>query len=112
LFHSGFLLGGDYYDYKLVKSGTPANDALYKWRSDFMAVCSAFGITPAAACIQFGLHAPGVESIALNTMDVKRIQENMLYATTGIAAPVWQTLKAQGLINVNFFERDSSMVQD
>ncbi len=112
LFHSGFLLGGDHYDYKLVKPGTAEHDALYKWRADFQAVCNTFGITPAAACIQFGLHAPGVGSIALNTMDVKRLRENMLYATTDIAAPVWQTLKAKGLMQVNFFERDATMVQD
>lgn len=112
LFHSGFLLGGDYYDYKPVRPGTVEHDALYRWRADFQAVCNTFGITPAAACIQFGLHAPGVTSIALNTMEVKRIRENMLYATTDIAAPVWQTLKAKGLMNVNFFERDSSMVRD
>jgi D-threo-aldose 1-dehydrogenase len=112
LFHSGFLLGGDHYDYKLVRPGTAEHDALYKWRAEFQAVCHTFGITPAAACIQFGLHAPGVTSIALNTMDVKRIRENMLYATTDIAAPLWQTLKAKGLMEVNFFERDPSMVQD
>lgn len=111
VFNSGFLLGSDYYDYKLVRPGTAEHDALYRWRADFHAVCQALGITPAAACIQFGLHAPGVGSIALNTMDVKRIQENMLHATTDIAVPVWQTLKAKGLMNVNFFERDATMVQ-
>ncbi|AXY74096.1 aldo/keto reductase [Paraflavitalea soli] len=112
LFHSGFLLGGDHYDYKPVIPGTAEHDALYSWRTDFQAVCSSFGITPAAACIQFGLHAPGVTSIALNTMDVKRIEENMQYATTEIAAPVWRMLQAKGLMQVNFFEQDASIVRD
>lgn len=112
VFHSGFLLGSDHYDYKLVKPGTAEHDALYRWRSDFHAACREWGITPAAACIQFGLHAPGVGSVALNTMDVKRIAENMLHATTGIAAPFWQALKTKGLMQVNFFEPDRLIVQD
>jgi D-threo-aldose 1-dehydrogenase len=111
VFNSGFLLGGDYYDYKLVTPGMPAHDALYQWRADFHAICQALGITPAAACIQFGLHAPGVGSIAFNTMDVKQIQENMEHVSTKIPEEVWQTLLTKGLMQVNFFERKNSVLQ-
>lgn len=105
VFHSGFLVGGEYYDYKLVKPGTAESEALYKWRNDFFSVCKNHGIKPAAACIQFGLHAPGVKSIALNTTEVRRVKENIDFATTEIPLPFWEELKAKGLIEVNFFEK-------
>jgi D-threo-aldose 1-dehydrogenase len=104
VFHSGFLVGGDYFDYKLVQPGTVRNDALYKWRHEFFDVCRTFNIKPAAACVQFGLHAPGVSSIALNTTEVKRVKENIQFANTEIFSLFWEMLKSRGLISVNFFE--------
>jgi D-threo-aldose 1-dehydrogenase len=104
VFHSGFLVGGDYFDYKQVKPGIADGDALYKWRSVFFEVCKDFNIKPAAACVQFGLHAPGVRSIALNTTEVKRIKDNIDYAINPIPAMFWQTLKDKGLITANFFQ--------
>jgi D-threo-aldose 1-dehydrogenase len=104
VFHSGFLVGGDYFDYKPVKPGTVKSDALYKWRDEFFEVCKTFNIKPAAACVQFGLHAPGVDSIALNTTEVKRIKENMQFAGTEIFSLFWEMLKSRGLISVNFFD--------
>lgn len=104
IFHSGFLVGGDYFDYKLTKRGTVDSDALYRWRDELFEVCRAFDVKPAAACVQFALHAPGVNSIALNTTDVRRIKENIEFANTKIHSSFWETLKSRGLISVNLFE--------
>lgn len=35
VFQSGFLIGGDYYDYKLLKQDTAGTKALFEWRKDF-----------------------------------------------------------------------------
>ncbi|MBK5272248.1 MAG: aldo/keto reductase [Bacteroidia bacterium] len=105
VFHSGFLVGSNYFDYKLMKPGTAESDDLYKWRDEFFTVCRNFNVRPAAACIQFGLHAPGVKSIALNTTEVKRVRENIEFANTEIPVTFWETLKSKGLISVNFFEK-------
>lgn len=105
VFHSGFLVGGDYYDYKLMQSGIAEHDSLFKWRNDFFDVCKKHHVTPAAACIQFALHAPGVKSIALNTTDAKRVKENIDFAATMLPLSFWEELKAEGLIDVNFFEK-------
>ncbi|RDC65227.1 D-threo-aldose 1-dehydrogenase [Adhaeribacter pallidiroseus] len=43
----------------------------------FFVLCQVFNILPAAACVQFGLNAPGVVSIALNTTSSKRTKENV-----------------------------------
>jgi D-threo-aldose 1-dehydrogenase len=105
VFHSGFLTGGNYFDYKLIEPGTPENDALYRWREDFFAVCKTYNIKPATACVQFALHAPGVKSIALSTTNVNRIKENLEMADAHIPVEFWEVLRAKGLIKVDFFNK-------
>jgi D-threo-aldose 1-dehydrogenase len=103
VFHSGFLVGGDYFDYKQIKRGTPKSDALFQWRDEFFKICREFNVKPAEACVQFALNVPGVKSIALNTTDTKRVKENVEMANVEIPLEFWDALQAKGLIEVNFF---------
>lgn len=103
VFHSGFLVGSDYFDYQLIKPGTPKNDALFAWREQFFKICRQFNVKPAEACVQFALNVPGVKSIALNTTDSKRVKENIEMANLEIPLEFWDALQAKGLIEVNFF---------
>jgi len=103
IFHSGFLVGSDYFDYQLIKPGTPKNDALFAWREQFFKICRQFDIKPAEACVQFALNVPGVKSIALNTTDAKRVKENIEMANVEIPLDFWEALQSKGLIEVNFF---------
>jgi D-threo-aldose 1-dehydrogenase len=100
VFHSGFLVGSNYFDYRLIESGNPENDALLKWREEFFSVCSEFGVTPAQACVQFALHVPGVKGIALNTTDAKRVQSNLAMVHNNIPSPFWKELKKRNLTQV------------
>ncbi len=77
VFHSGFLIGTDYFDYKLIKPDTPANKALFEWREKFFKLCKEFSLKPAEACVQFALNVPGVKSIALNTSEAERVKQNV-----------------------------------
>jgi len=97
VFHAGFLTGGDYYDYKLVKD-SEEDLKLIKWRNDFFALCKQFNVKPASACIQFALAAPGVASIALSTSNAARIKENIGMTEEKIPAQFWQAMKDQALI--------------
>ena len=103
VFHSGFLVGSDYFDYQLIKPGTPQTDALFKWREAFFEVCSQFNVKPAQACVQFSLNVPGVKSIALNTTEVNRVKENLEMASVEVPVEFWKELQARGLTEVNFF---------
>ena len=98
VFHSGFLVGGNFYDYKPVSSGTAEHDALLKWRADFFAVCKSYDIKPAAACVQFALQLDGVKSLALSTTDPSRIKTNLRMAEHELPLEFWQELKQQGLV--------------
>jgi D-threo-aldose 1-dehydrogenase len=104
VFHSGFLVGGDYFDYQLIKPGTPENDALFKWRKDFFDICGQFGVKPAEACVKFALSVPGVKSIALNTTHADRVKDNMEMVDANIPVEFWEALKTKGLIEINFFD--------
>ena len=102
VFHSGFLVGGDYFDYKLTKQGTPQSDELFQWREIFFEICREFKVKPAEACAQFALHVPGVKSIALNTTHAYRVKENIGLIQVNIPAQFWQALKSRNLIAVDY----------
>lgn len=99
VFHSGFLVGGEYYDYKLVQAGSPESDALICWREKFFAICQRFEVVPAAACVQFALQIPGVNSVALNATQIKHVRENVSLPNISIPLEFWKALKKEGLMS-------------
>jgi D-threo-aldose 1-dehydrogenase len=102
VFHSGFLVGSNYFDYRVVEKGTLEGDALFKWRQDFFQVCNEFGVSPAQACVQFALNVPGVKSIALNTTDASRVQSNLAMIHATIPKQFWKELSNRNLTEVDF----------
>lgn len=100
VFNGGFLIGSDYYNYRLTDPATDRN--LYRWRELFYQLCSAYQIKPADACVAFGLNAPGVKSIALNTTNVERIEQNVALASLKIPADFWSAMKSNGLIEESY----------
>jgi len=98
VFNGGFLTGGRYYDYRLPD---PVSEAeLYRWREDFFALCAEFSVSPAAACVEFGLRAGPVSWLALNTARADRVAENV--ASLGYRAPAafWERLRERGLVRL------------
>jgi len=102
VFHAGFLIGGNYYDYRLVSPDTAEDKALFNWRDQFFALCREYEVKPAEACVQFGLSAPGVVSIALNTTNPKRVKENVEMANTTIPEQFWRAMQEKHLISSNY----------
>jgi len=109
VFHSGYLIGGDYFDYKLVNTDTPENKILSSWREDFFKLCKDFNIKPAEACVQFALMAPGVKSIALSTTNPKRVKDNIAMAEKAIPKNFWEKMVSEGLIDENYFNSSNSL---
>lgn len=102
IFHAGFLIGGQYYDYKLLNPDAAEHQALFEWRNKFYELCNTHQVKPAEACARFGLSAPGVVSIALNTTSPRRVKENLQLASAPIPQAFWNDMKATGLINSNY----------
>lgn len=102
VFHSGFLVGSDYFDYQLIKPGMPKADVLFRWRDEFFAACKEYDVKPAEACMQFAFNVPGVKSIALNTTHANRVKKNIDMVNVDIPIQFWEALKSKGLITVNY----------
>ena len=98
VFHAGFLVGGKYFDYRVVDANNDADRPLFAWRKSFVALCEAHGISPMHACVQFGLSVPGVVAVALNTSRAERVQENVAAVSTPVPPQFWATLKEEGLL--------------
>jgi len=97
VFNGGFLTGSAYYNYQLKD---PVKDeGLYQWREMFYQACRDYNIKPVDACVVFGLKAPGVKSIALNTTNAERVALNVAVASLKIPAVFWNEMKERGLID-------------
>ncbi|QEM10578.1 aldo/keto reductase [Mucilaginibacter rubeus] len=100
VFNGGFLTGSAYYNYRLTD---PVKDKhLYHWRELFYGLCADYKIKPADACVAFGLKAPGVKSIAMNTTNAERVSQNVALAYLTIPAQFWKEMKACGLIDESY----------
>ncbi|NWK54174.1 aldo/keto reductase [Verrucomicrobiaceae bacterium N1E253] len=100
VFNAGFLIGGKWFDYKMVtREGEPE---LFEWRDRFTEVCSTHGISPALACCQFALSFPGVVSLALNTSRPTRVPENVALARGNVSPAFWQELRDKRLLDSDY----------
>ena len=102
VFHSGFLTGTDFFDYRLIRPDTAENKALFEWRQKFVGICKKFAVNPAEACVQFALCVPGVKSIALNTSEPERVKQNVEMANKNMPSEFWKALGEEGLIDPGF----------
>lgn len=98
VFNGGFLTGGGYYNYKPVSGEQEGHRELLQWRERFFAVCARHDVQPAHACVQYGLNAPGVTSIALSTSRAAKVKGNIELATKSIDNRFWQDLAEEQLI--------------
>lgn len=99
VFNGGFLTGSDYFNYQLADPDSASGRLLYDWRDRFYKLCLQYNIKPAEACVDFGLHIPGVESIAMNTTRPEKVQVNIAMANQQIPEGFWKAMQEEGLIN-------------
>lgn len=98
VFHAGFLIGGKFFDYQPAERNDPAYASVFAWRDRFFALCEKHNVKPATACVAYGKSLPGVASIALNTSNPQRIQDNVEMVTAEVPEEFWTEMKEQGLI--------------
>lgn len=98
VFHAGFLVGGKYFDYRVLDPNNDADRPLFTWRKSFISLCHGHGISPMHACVQFGMRGPGVVAVALNTSRADRIEQNVSAVVEPIPAQFWASMKEEGLL--------------
>lgn len=102
VFHSGFLTGGRFFDYRPLDPISEKDKPLFAWRSRFEALCRKHEVTPAHACVQFGMSAPGIHSVSLNTGNPDRVAENVRMTVEKIPATFWAEAKGSNLIDPGY----------
>jgi len=100
VFHGGFLTGSDYYDYKLI---TPETDSpKFQWRKTFYTLCEKYTISPAVACVNFGMTPLGVSAISLNTSNPDRVKDNVESVLAKVPKEFYAEMVKKGLISKEY----------
>lgn len=102
IFHGGFLMGSNFFNYTALNSHNPQHEKYYRWRHKFYELCTRYNLDPPAAAIYFSLHIPGVKAIALNSSSPNRVRHNIEMAAADIPAAFWQSMKDEGLIDKRY----------
>jgi D-threo-aldose 1-dehydrogenase len=99
VFNAGFLTGGNYFNYQLVRKEDPEHNKLFKWRDSFFKICDDFSISPSHACIRFGMSHPAVAAVALNTSNPDHVKRNVGEVQDEVPAEFFNVMKERGLID-------------
>jgi len=102
VFHAGFLTGGEFFDYRRVDPARDDDRTLFDWRDRFHGICRAHDVSPAAACVSFGLSHPGVACVALNTSRPEQVRANADLGEARPPARFWSALKDAGLVRRDY----------
>lgn len=102
LFHGGFLLGGDFYDYQKVDPQQEHFAAALAWRSAFEAACQEFGVSPFLAGLAFGRSHPGISSIALSSSRAERVASHIEMVHNTAPTEFWQKLQQLELVAADY----------
>lgn len=100
VFHGGFLTGSNYFDYKSVTREKDVQK--FKWRDTFFALCKKYNITPAVACVNFGIRAPGVVALSLNTSKPKHVKDNVASVISGVPEEFYIEMVKSTLISKDY----------
>jgi D-threo-aldose 1-dehydrogenase len=102
VFESGFLVGSNRLDGRVLGVDDPTDRSLLAWRTSFAALCLGHGVTPAQACIQFALSGPGVVAVMLNSSHPDRVAENVGCVQRTVPDIFWASMKEEGLLAADY----------
>ncbi|AOY90778.1 D-threo-aldose 1-dehydrogenase [Cupriavidus sp. USMAA2-4] len=94
-YNSGVLAGGQHFEYQ------PAPPEMLGRVARVRRICDRFGVDVKAVALQFPLAHPAVAGVIPGASRPGRIDENLRLAAAPIPAELWETLKAERLIDVN-----------
>ncbi len=98
IFHGGFLVGSDFFDYRKIDPRNESDVVLLRWREQFFEICNRYDTSPAEVCASFSVSHPGVAAIALNTSRPAKVADNLRLHQSEIDDRVWSEMKSQGLL--------------
>ncbi len=102
VFHSGFLTGGNFFDYKPVSSSNPVDAKRLAWREKFFKLCEKHSVSPAVACVNFAMTAPGVAAISLNTSNPAHVKSNVASVAANVNSDFYKEMITSGLLDASY----------
>lgn len=89
LFHGGFLVGGDYFDYRLIDPSQPEDAAKLAWRERFWQLCERHSVMPMDAAVAFGRSHPAVQAVAISSSRSDRVHDHVRSVTQEWPSSFW-----------------------
>jgi len=91
-FNSGFLAGGEHYDYQ------PARPEQHAHRERLRQIAARYGVDLPAAALQFGVAHPVVAATIPGASSPAHLRRNATLMHTEIPAAFWEALRSEGLV--------------
>lgn len=98
VFHAGFLVGGNYFDYRAVDPADPDDAKLLAWRERFHTLCEKHAVAPGVACVRFAMAPAAVKSIAVNSSRAERLAQFVEAVDADVPSGLWDDLKSEELV--------------
>lgn len=102
LFHGGFLLGGELFDYRLVDPSKAEDQELLGFRQALNELCDEFETSVFRLGIEFGMAHPAVHSVALSSSRGGRVSGHVdvveQVASSPLPEALWQALQDRSLL--------------
>lgn len=98
LFQGGFLLGGEFFDYRKIDPTVPEDLERLNWRDQFHQLCKEFELSPFDVGVAFGKAHPAVTSVALSSSRADRVESHLNALEAEVPAELWPRMRKAGLI--------------
>ncbi|MFO0921890.1 MAG: aldo/keto reductase [Pirellulales bacterium] len=102
VFQGGFLVGGDFYNYKKISLELPEDVERLRWRERFWEICKRHGEDPFSVAVAFGRSHPAITSIALSSSRPDRIASHVASVTHQVSPDVWNEMRSAALIDPHY----------
>ena len=99
VFHGGFLLGGEFFDYRKVDRSSKEDALRLDWRNRFHEICREYGYSPFDVGVAFGRAHPAITSIALSSSRADRTQSHVDALSFSVPQDFWDRLKETQLLS-------------
>jgi len=103
--HGGFLVGGDFFDYRQIDTSDSDDDARLRWRQRFTDLCQQHNQSAYQACVSFAATHPSVTSLALSTSKPGRVADMVAAANARPPRSFWQALTEANLVDSAYARR-------
>lgn len=98
LFHGGFLLGGNYFNYRPVDASSAADARRLELRRRLETVCQQANVSLFDVGVAFGMSHPAVTSVALSSSRADRVASHFAAVERQIPDVLWRELRAAGVL--------------